>query len=98
MGARAAGDGEVAKNDGIMVVHAEDDDLVQFNYEKFAAEGRTEGTLRPARTAPADRCSTAARVEPSVLNTIRRPDRFRRTDQASAETAPDKSAPRCAPV
>jgi dihydropyrimidinase len=34
---------KVAKNDGIMVVHAEDDDLVQFNYEKFAAEGRTEG-------------------------------------------------------
>ena len=33
---------KVAKNDGIMVVHAEDDDLVQFNYEKFAAEGRTE--------------------------------------------------------
>jgi dihydropyrimidinase len=34
---------KVAKNDGIMVVHAEDDDLVQFNYEKFAAEGRNEG-------------------------------------------------------
>ena len=34
---------KVAKHDGIMVVHAEDDDLVQFNYEKFAAEGRTEG-------------------------------------------------------
>jgi dihydropyrimidinase len=34
---------KVAKDDGIMVVHAEDDDLVQFNYEKFAAEGRTEG-------------------------------------------------------
>jgi len=32
-----------AKNDGIMVVHAEDDELVQFNYERFAAEGRTEG-------------------------------------------------------
>ena len=26
-----------------MVVHAEDDELVQFNYERFAAEGRTEG-------------------------------------------------------
>jgi dihydropyrimidinase len=25
------------------VVHAEDDDLVQFNYEKFREEGRTEG-------------------------------------------------------
>src|ERR1700674_1676264 len=34
---------KVAKNDGIMVVHAEDDDIVQFNYERFAAEGRTEG-------------------------------------------------------
>ena len=34
---------KVAKHDGIMVVHAEDDDLVQFNYERFAAEGRTEG-------------------------------------------------------
>jgi dihydropyrimidinase len=35
---------KVAKNDGIMVVHAEDDDIVQFNYERFAEEGRTEGT------------------------------------------------------
>jgi dihydropyrimidinase len=35
---------KVAKNDGIMVVHAEDDDIVQFNYERFAAEGRTDGT------------------------------------------------------
>jgi dihydroorotase-like cyclic amidohydrolase len=34
---------KVAKNDGIMVVHAEDDELVQFNYERLAAEGRTEG-------------------------------------------------------
>lgn len=34
---------KVAKNDGIMVVHAEDDDLVQFNYERLIAEGRTEG-------------------------------------------------------
>ena len=34
---------KVAKHDGIMVVHAEDDDLVQFNYESFTAEGRTEG-------------------------------------------------------
>src|ERR1700751_1485964 len=34
---------KVAKNDGIMVVHAEDDDIVQFNYERFAEEGRTEG-------------------------------------------------------
>src|SRR5262249_59086024 len=38
---------KVAKHDGIMVVHAEDDDLVQFNYERFAAEGRTEGINRP---------------------------------------------------
>jgi dihydropyrimidinase len=34
---------KVAKNDGIMVVHAEDDEIVQFNYHKFAEEGRTEG-------------------------------------------------------
>jgi dihydropyrimidinase len=34
---------KVARNDGIMVVHAEDDEIVQFNYERFAAEGRTEG-------------------------------------------------------
>ncbi len=33
-----------ARHGGIMVVHAEDDDLVQFNYEKFAAEGRLDGT------------------------------------------------------
>ncbi|HKV55555.1 MAG TPA: amidohydrolase family protein [Candidatus Binataceae bacterium] len=35
---------KVAKSGGIMVVHAEDDDLVQFNYERFTAEGRTAGT------------------------------------------------------
>jgi dihydropyrimidinase len=33
----------VAKAGGIMVVHAEDDDLVQFNYERFIAEGRADG-------------------------------------------------------
>ncbi len=38
---------KVAKNDGIMVVHAEDDDLVQFNYERFIAEGR-DAWLEPA--------------------------------------------------
>ena len=26
-----------------MVVHAEDDDLVQFNYERFREEGLTDG-------------------------------------------------------
>jgi dihydroorotase-like cyclic amidohydrolase len=34
---------KVAAHDGIMVVHAEDHDIVQFNYERFKAEGRTEG-------------------------------------------------------
>ena len=29
---------------GIMVVHGEDEDLVQFNYERFRAEGRMDGT------------------------------------------------------
>ena len=38
---------QVAKHDGIMVVHAEDHDLVQFNYEKFREEKRTEGWLLP---------------------------------------------------
>ena len=38
---------KVAKHDGIMVVHAEDEDLVQFNYEKFREEKRTEGWLLP---------------------------------------------------
>jgi dihydropyrimidinase len=33
-----------ARHDGIMVVHAEDDDIVQFNYEKFTADGLTAGT------------------------------------------------------
>ncbi|HEU5320871.1 MAG TPA: amidohydrolase family protein [Methylomirabilota bacterium] len=28
---------------GLMVVHGEDEDLVQFNYERFQAEGRTDG-------------------------------------------------------
>ena len=32
-----------ARHGGIMVVHAEDDDLVQFNYEKFRARGLTHG-------------------------------------------------------
>jgi dihydropyrimidinase len=34
---------KVAAHDGIMVVHAEDHDIVQFNYERFKAEGRTAG-------------------------------------------------------
>ena len=34
---------KVAAHDGIMVVHAEDHDIVQFNYERFKAEGRAEG-------------------------------------------------------
>jgi len=33
----------VARSGGVMVVHAEDDDLVQFNYERFTAEGRADG-------------------------------------------------------
>jgi dihydropyrimidinase len=33
----------VAANNGIVVVHGEDDDLVQFNYEAFTEEGRTHG-------------------------------------------------------
>ncbi|MBF6559866.1 MAG: amidohydrolase family protein [Candidatus Binataceae bacterium] len=32
-----------ARHGGLMVVHAEDDDLVQFNYERFRAEGRMAG-------------------------------------------------------
>jgi dihydropyrimidinase len=35
---------KVAAHDGIVVVHAEDDDLVQFNYELFSEQGRTSGT------------------------------------------------------
>jgi dihydropyrimidinase len=35
---------KVAANNGIMVVHGEDDDIVQFNYERFNLEGRTDGT------------------------------------------------------
>jgi dihydropyrimidinase len=34
----------VAAHGGLMVVHGEDEDLVQFNYERFRAEGRTDGT------------------------------------------------------
>jgi len=33
-----------ARHGGIMVVHAEDDDLVQFNYEKFREAGLLDGT------------------------------------------------------
>jgi dihydropyrimidinase len=32
-----------ARHGGMMVVHAEDDDIVQFNYERFKAEGRIDG-------------------------------------------------------
>ena len=32
-----------ARHGGLMVVHAEDDDLVQFNYERFREEGLTDG-------------------------------------------------------
>lgn len=33
-----------ARHGGMMVVHAEDDDLVQFNYEKFREAGMLDGT------------------------------------------------------
>jgi dihydropyrimidinase len=35
---------KVAPNGGLMVVHGEDEDVVQFNYERFRAEGRADGT------------------------------------------------------
>ena len=35
---------KVAAHGGIMVVHGEDEDLVQFNYERFREEGRMDGT------------------------------------------------------
>jgi dihydropyrimidinase len=35
---------KAARHGGIMVVHGEDDDLVQFNYERFLSEGRISGT------------------------------------------------------
>lgn len=35
---------KVAPHGGLMVVHGEDEDLVQFNYERFRAEGRTDAT------------------------------------------------------
>jgi dihydropyrimidinase len=38
---------KVTKHGGIMVVHAEDEDIVQFMYEKFREEKRTEGRLLP---------------------------------------------------
>ncbi|HEV3112249.1 MAG TPA: amidohydrolase family protein [Candidatus Binataceae bacterium] len=34
---------KLAKHGGLMTVHAEDDDLVQFNYERFLHEGRVGG-------------------------------------------------------
>ena len=34
---------KVAAGGGLLAVHAEDDDIMQFNYERFTAEGRTEG-------------------------------------------------------
>lgn len=38
---------KVAREGGIMVVHAEDHDLVQFNYERFREEGRVDGVNLP---------------------------------------------------
>ena len=35
---------QVARHGGIMAVHGEDHDIVQFNYEKFREEGRLEGS------------------------------------------------------
>jgi dihydropyrimidinase len=35
--------GKIAEAGGILVVHGEDDDVVQFNYERFRAEGRLDG-------------------------------------------------------
>jgi dihydropyrimidinase len=35
---------KVAPAGGLMVVHGEDEDLVQFNYERFRHEGRMDGT------------------------------------------------------
>ncbi len=35
---------KVAPARRLMVVHGEDEDLVQFNYERFRAEGRMDGT------------------------------------------------------
>ena len=35
---------KIAAGGGIMLVHGEDDDLVQFNYERFRAEGRMDGS------------------------------------------------------
>ena len=37
----------VRDNGGLMVVHAEDEDLVQFNYEKFREDKRMEGANLP---------------------------------------------------
>jgi dihydropyrimidinase len=34
---------KAAPRGGLIVVHGEDEDLVQFNYERFRAEGRTDG-------------------------------------------------------
>jgi dihydropyrimidinase len=38
---------KVAPHDGIMAVHAEDHDIVQFMYEKFREEKQTDGWLLP---------------------------------------------------
>ncbi len=38
---------KVAHHGGIMAVHAEDHDLVQFNYERFREEGRMDGWNLP---------------------------------------------------
>jgi dihydropyrimidinase len=35
---------KVSAGGGLMVVHGEDEDVVQFNYERFLAEGRSTGT------------------------------------------------------
>ncbi|HXD89688.1 MAG TPA: amidohydrolase family protein [Candidatus Binataceae bacterium] len=53
-----------ARAGGIMVVHAEDDDIVQFNYEKFFAEGNTAGAnLHLVHTKLSEKLAFARTIE-----------------------------------
>ena len=55
---------KVGANNGIMVVHGEDDDIVQFNYEKFTREGRTAGAnLHLVHSKLSERLSFARTIQ-----------------------------------
>ena len=91
---------KVAAHGGIMAVHAEDHDLVQFNYEKFREEKQTDGWLLPLvhnklSELLAFRRTTSSRRRPAPASTSSTP-RPRRGWRRSPRRGPrgSRSTPR----